>query len=118
MKTVLISKEKLLDKIIKNRNKHQVEFVVAHVNWEKTVMETLRIALRKAENNVEFTTHFNIPEPVEHTDEYDVVISQIEWNEEGQIELDQQDFKRFILDDWEWKNTFDMKTHSILKPSK
>lgn len=106
MKTVLISKDKLLNKMAANRNGHHADFVEAHCGWQEKVIEELEKALKNAKEDIEFITNFNIPEPIDHTDEYDQIIDQIKWNEEEQIKLDYRDFNRFVLDNWDWKDEF------------
>lgn len=106
MKNVFISKEKLLSKIKENRNSHQKQHEDALEGWQEKVIVGLEDFLNKAKSGIEFYTHLDLPEPESYTQDYDDIIAQIEWNEEKVIELDLNDFKKFILDDWNWKNDF------------
>ena len=106
MDTVLISKDKLLVKVKKNRDLHRETFESALKGWEKRVLEELKKAIEDAKKGLEFRTYFNLPQPTDHTPEYDAVIEQIEWSETDQIELDFHQFNQFIRDDWGWKQDF------------
>ncbi len=106
MNIIKISKEKLLDKIIKNRNYHQVQYNDTLEGWQEQVLSELKKAVRDAKKGIRFPTYFNLPKPVDHTNEYDLIINQIEWNEIDQIELDYLDFNKFVLDNWSWKEEF------------
>ena len=106
MQKVIISKEKLLKKIKKNRDTHRETFEEALQGWEKRVYQELSQALSDAKHGRQFRTYFNLPQPEDHTPEYDAVIDQIEWTEEEQIELDFHQFNQFVRDDWGWKADF------------
>ena len=115
MKTVTIEKQKLLKHLKENREKHLKEYVESHDNWEKKVIETLERALFNAKKDAVFKTHFNIPEPQSFIEEYDTVIEQLKWTEDGMIELDLHEFQRFVQDKWDWKNSFDTTKAFYLK---
>lgn len=106
MEHVLIERGKLLIKLRENRENHRRIFEDALEGWKERVLEQLETALEDAKAGRKFITHINLPQPIDHTAEYDNIISQIEWHEEDQIELDLRSFNQFILDDWGWKADF------------
>ncbi len=106
MKSVKISKEKLLEKLKENRTKHLEQYEKALEGWKDQVVDTLQKALGDARADRDFIIYFDLPKPEVHSDEYDAVIDQVEWNEEEQIELALREFNKFIRDDWQWKKDF------------
>ena len=106
MQAVLISKEKLLAKMKENRELHRKQFEEALDGWKTRVTVELERAYVNAQKGLKYETFFNLPRPDDHTEDYDAVIDQVEWNEEEQIELDLHSFNQFIRDDWGWKKDF------------
>ena len=106
MKTVLISKDKLLVKMKENRESHLKQYEEALDGWKEKVINELEKALKNAREFIEFKTFLELPKPTDHTSDYDEIIARVEWNEEKQIALDQHDFNQFVLDDWNWKHEF------------
>ena len=100
MKTVSISKDKLLKKVKENRDLHAKQFKEALDGWHESVIEELEVAVVNARRGIKYKTHFNLPEPFDHTQEYNSLISQIEWNEEAKINISLDDFNKFIMDEW------------------
>lgn len=117
MKQVIISKEKLLQKIKENKNNHRAIFEDALAGWKERVTEELNQALNDAMAGKKFRTYFDLPQPIDHTPEYVTIIEQIEWTEEKQIELDFIQFNQFVLDDWGWKEDFLMNASTYTSPS-
>jgi hypothetical protein len=106
MQEVLISKDKLLTKLKENRETHRAQFKEALEGWKERVLEELEKAVENAKKGLKYETYFSLPRPEDHTEEYNAVIDQVEWNEEEQIELDLHSFNQFIRDDWGWKKDF------------
>lgn len=52
------------------------------------------------------TLSFNLKVPQDHSRSYEVAIQMAEWEVEETIELTQDQFQAFVLDDWEWQQEF------------
>ena len=104
MESVTISKAKLTVKLKENREQHKKEYEEALEGWQVEVVDALKEALKKAKKGEEFKTTFYLPEPQDYTNNYDIIIDQVEWNEEDQIELTLHEFNQYIRDDWSWKD--------------
>lgn len=46
----------------------------------------------------------SLPEPIDRTKDYDRVIAMLEMSVEDEVELEEHDFDRYVLDNWEWKD--------------
>jgi hypothetical protein len=106
---VKVDSAKLLDTLRDNRNKHKTDFAAT---WQG-YLETSKKELRKAVRNVDKTkegegvTIPNLwPVPSSHVDDYDRIIGLIELSQDDQLELDDRDYERYVLDKWDWKEQF------------
>ena len=118
MQSIKVDKDKLLTKMRENRDNHRKVFEEALSGWEQNVLDELKKAVRDAKARKQFRTFFSLPQPEDHTAEYDAAISQVEWEVGGVIDLTQQQFSQFILDDWGWKPDFLGNTASYLNYKK
>lgn len=111
MKETTVNRDKLLETLKKNRAKHAKEYERAMKNWLKRCRASLKHRLGwldrpkfKAERyDLDFS---ELPKPVNYIKAYDQAIAQVEWEEEETIKLTEQDFKMFILDQWNWTEDF------------
>ncbi len=103
MKTVKIKKEELLTKIKKNRNIHEAEYNQAFEGYKKAVINGLEELIANAKAGKELKTSINLPTPHNYTDRYDQIITMLEMSVEDVIEIDNSDFNKYVLDNWEWK---------------
>lgn len=106
MKTIKISKEKLLYELERNRSEHKAIYEEAVEGWEQQVIQGLTEALTKAIDGEEYITDLDLDEPPCHLDQYDNIIARVKWHEDDTIELDHREFNQFILDQWDWQYSF------------
>lgn len=106
MKTVRISKKKLLDKLEQNMNDHKFIYDEAMKGWKCDVITGLAVSLKRAKEGREYVTDLELEEPSCHLDEYKNIIERVNWHEDDYIELDHQEFNQFILDKWIWQYNF------------
>ena len=106
MKVIDVRKDRLLTKLKENRENHRKTFEEALDGWQKKVIDELQKAVRDARAGRKYTTTFYLPQPQDHTAEYDAIIEQVEWEEDETISLDPISFNQFVRDDWGWKTDF------------
>ena len=104
MKNVKVKKDELLKKIKKNRDGHRQLFEKAVAGYREAMLGHLdsMIAAIKKGSKVEHLIH--LPEPGDHTKDYNRVIAMLEMSTEDIIELDARSFGQYVLDDWAWKD--------------
>lgn len=112
MDEIIINKAKLLDKLKENRAHHRALFEDALQGWKNQVIDALNQAIDDALSNKRFTTMINLPQPSDHTSDYDEIIEQVKWHEEDLISLDRVEFRQYILDEWRWSPDFSLSTSS------
>jgi hypothetical protein len=96
-----------LEKVIrKNREAHAKDFEAADLAFrDKLVSEAYSLAdAAKIGKPVHLT--INLPQPKSHLADYDAVLRMLEMTTAETIELDTQDFRRYVMDEWEWSRVF------------
>lgn len=106
LSSVRVSRDELLKKVRENRDGHRVIFEEALEGWHTTVTEALASMLKDARAGKKYTPYFSIPEPQDHTREYDRVIGMLEMSKDEELVLSASDFAMYAQDDFGWKNDF------------
>lgn len=103
MDNVTVTKEALLESLTANRTNHRSEFLAAQQGWKAVILEELERRLADARAGRKVHATFNFPEPQDHTKAYDRVIRMVEMEVNDTIEMAENDFAMYVMDDWEWK---------------
>lgn len=107
MKSVKISKSDLLQKVKANREIHKADYDEALIIFRKVALEKLNALVKAAKSadtpTEKLVTSADLTRPVTYLQEYDRVISMLEFSVDDVIELDVREFDRYVLDNWEWK---------------
>lgn len=106
MKEVTVDVANLLEVIRENREAHREQFEAAIEAWQATVLRHLQRAVDAARAGKEYRTHFVLPQPEDHTDDYDDVIGMLELHTEPTVTLGTREFRQYVTDDWDWKDHF------------
>ncbi len=112
MKKVKVSKSRLIESMTKNRENHRKIFLEALDGWKKKVIEELEKSVADARDGKQFRTSLHLPQPTDHTSDYDTVIAMAEMSVDDDIELDHVEFLRYVRDEWGWKEDF-LSTSSL-----
>ena len=110
MKVTRINRDKLKDKLVENRTKHEAEFKEARAEWRKKVIKRYVKLLKQMEEKQDFTEAQSpcseLPKPQHYLNEYNTAIARLEVEEEEIVELDEQEFEAYWLDKWNWSRGF------------
>lgn len=107
MKNVTITKQKLLDHLVANRDKHVQDYAEAISIYRKVLVEKFESILEKAKAGEDVEHGILLTKPVSYVKDYDEAIALLEWNEETEVVLDRAEFNKYVQDEWGWKQTFD-----------
>jgi len=111
----------LIKKLKENREKHYENFETALVVYRKKVIEVLDVALEAARTGKEYKTYFYLVRPENMLDEYDEVIGMLEMSlgtpSITTIELTQDQYRNYVLDNWSWSKLFAVNTLSYVGSS-
>lgn len=100
--------EDLLAKLKENREKHTREFEELFVKYKGAAKEALLKRVEEVDSWDEpENLCFELEVPENHTRDYDLAISMLEWSTEELTELDARTFRRYVLDEWEWRESFE-----------
>lgn len=116
LNTVLVGKEQLLEQVRENRETHREKFEEAMDGYKRKAIELLEDHIDRIKRNAPERVRVDLPYPIDHTDDYDRIIKQLEWSLDNQIELNEQEFNTYVRDQWGWKEAFS-ETHTMYTSS-
>tara|TARA_Y100000034_G_C6879619_1_gene402807 strand:+ start:22 stop:486 length:465 start_codon:yes stop_codon:yes gene_type:complete len=132
-RTVEVNREKLLETLRENKDKHIREYGEAVRGYKTLAQEKLAallcVAFRCLADNFDLiktkierlnpedesirdtvtllnAMTFSLEVPKDHSKSYEIAIQMAEWEVNETIELTQSQFQCFVLDDWEWTVKF------------
>lgn len=106
MKAITVDKVELIKKLQANRAKHREIFEEALEGYRKAIVAELERRLEAAKANKRVEHYINILQPQDQTKDYDRAIGMLEMSLDGKVELTEQDYMCYVLDDWGWKKQF------------
>ena len=110
--TFKVAKEKILETLRSNKEKHISEFEEATKEYRKAVAETAQKIAERAKNEdipfdrlgIEKLHALNVPFCM--TKQYDNAIVLLETCEDQTLEITGAQFRQLMLDEWDWKLRF------------
>lgn len=115
MDTVKVKRDELLAVIKKNRDKHRAVFNKAQAAYRKRMIEELDSMLADAKAGRHIRRAVRMPEPEDHTRDYDRIILMLEMSIDDVFELNEYEFSQYVMDQWEWAATFASNTLSYVE---
>lgn len=112
MKDVKLERKVLLAKVRANRAAHKKEYDEAMVGYREEVIKVAKAQLAKAMERENVDKYSWPNQPKEYLREYDRVIAMCEASVDDHITLSANDFGRYMMDDWEWSDSFKAGTSS------
>ncbi len=102
---VFIKKEKLSAILVKNRQRHIEIYKETKANFKKKYIEKLNQFLKQARKD-KFTVQIPLSVPECYKTSYDVAFKMVNLSSRDEIELNEEQFKNFVLDKWHWTYSF------------
>jgi len=103
MHEVKVKREELLAKVKNNREAHRELFLKAQEGYRQDMITELDNMLRDARDGKQIRRSVTMPEPQDHTADYDRVIKMLEMCVDPVVELDSMAFDQYVMDNWTWK---------------
>ena len=103
MRTVKITKEEFLQKLRENREQHRAIFEKAQEGYCAFLIKELEQRLEEVRRGLKVDRHIRLDEPMDHTSDYDQMISMAEMHQDSTIELTASEFACYVMDRWAWK---------------
>ncbi len=113
---ITIAKDKLLETVKENREKHRTEYEAAMKGYREQVLAEAHkiVAAGDAGGKVDRTAITKLAEPPSHLKEYDKAIRMLEMSVQENIEISSRKFEELVLDEWEWTRVFKTTTSSYI----
>jgi hypothetical protein len=103
MQNVKVKRLALLEKLQSNRKVHRDIFLKAQEGYRKRVIQELDQMLAEARAGKPIRVVINLPQPQDHTPDYDRVIAMLEMSVEDEVQIMAQEFDMYVMDNWAWK---------------
>ncbi len=103
MDQMRIMRKQLLDALRVNKAEHHATFIQAQTGYRDAVIEELDRMLTDARAGSKIKRHLTMPEPEDHTDDYDRAITMLEMCVDDEIVITSHDFTQYVMDNWGWK---------------
>jgi hypothetical protein len=110
---VEIKKEDLIAKIKEHKKNHIEEFEEAAEIYKKEAAKALN-KMKKDISNGNFDVHFQLRAPENRVDEYDKILTQLEWEQRNVLTLSQYEFNQYVLDEYNWRQQASMSNSFYL----
>jgi len=110
MRTVTVDREAFIEEVSKNRDSHRAVFEEAVVGYRKQITAELERRIRDISKRRRVDHYIRLPEPEDHTDDYDRVLKMAEMSVRDTIDLSEDEFAQYVMDQWQWKHAFTEST--------
>jgi hypothetical protein len=110
MRQVTLEKERLVETLTVNREKHEADFEIVWEAFRKQAMSNAKKivdSLKEAPMGAVINLNVGLQPPVNHSDDYTRAIEMCKWEVEDHVQLDEQEFAQYVQDEWGWKQQFE-----------
>ena len=104
--TSTVNKSKLLETLKKNRESHGKIVEEARKGYIDQARAALSARLAQLEKGEVVSLSFNLSPPSDYTEVYDNSIAMLEWNTQETVELEADEFRQLVRDEWDWSANF------------
>lgn len=106
MSTVVVKKDKLMESLTQNRAAHRAIFDEALEGYRDRAVELLNEHIERISKGKIERVMVVLPQPEDHTDDYDRAILTLEWTVFDEVALTINEFDMYVRDNWRWKEEF------------
>ena len=106
MRTVRVDRDEFLVKVKANRQLHRKVFDGALAGYSIRLTRELERRIHDLRRGRHIDQYIGLPEPEDHTDDYDRVITMAEMSVSDVLDLTEDEFGMYIMDQWRWKQSF------------
>jgi hypothetical protein len=114
LKTVNINKIQLINILKENLKKHAEDLDKVLINYRQEMIIKFQdhLTMFKTANTpkdiMELELNMWPQKPISHIDDYNKALRMAELSVDDVIELDEREFSKFVMDEWAWKQEFEM----------
>ena len=106
MQRVTVEKDQFIEKVQKNRDHHRRVFERALNGYRARMIDELERRIEDLRKGRRVEQYIGLPEPEDHTADYDRVLTMAAMSIHDTVELGQDEFAMYVMDQWRWKQDF------------
>ena len=103
MNEVKVRTSELIAKLLHNRQEHRKLFLAAQKVYRADMIAELDQMLRDAQDGKSIRRTITMPEPQDHTADYDRAITMLGMCVDKTITVQAHEFDQYVMDNWNWK---------------
>lgn len=104
--TIRVETQQLKDILTDNKAKHAESYRLALEGYVDAVKDELTEKLARLNEGKRVEPYSKHREPESHLSDYDDLIGMLSLAMDDMIELDQQEYRQYVNDDWAWKQSW------------
>jgi hypothetical protein len=112
---VTVRKDELLGVLRANRSGHRETFLRAQEGFRQRVIEELERTLEDARQGRQVELSFRLPQPEDHTGDYDREIRMLEMHTGSTVDVASHLFDQIVMDRWGWSERFEATSSRYLR---
>ena len=101
-----VSKTKLLKTLRENLSKHADIVQEAREGYVQKAKEVLEKRLEQIKKGEVVGLQFTLNPPSDHSEVYKNSIAMLEWDTQDVVELEADEFRQLVRDEWDWSDSF------------
>lgn len=117
MNTLKVTVKTLVEKMLVNRQQHLATYEKAVVKHRERAIAALQQQLALAKDGKKFSVTFTLNRPQNFVKEYDTIIGLLRMSEDTIVELTIPEYKKYVEDDWNWRQAFEASNSKYLSAS-
>jgi len=110
MRTVRLDRDEFVATVAANRDQHRAVFEDAVEGYRERWTQELERRLRDVRRGRAINQYFSLPEPEDHTEDYDRILTMARMSVDEVVELSEDEFGMYVMDQWSWKGAFNRTT--------
>jgi len=110
MRTVTVDRDEFLARVRGNRDNHRQVFEEALEGYRNRLATELERRIHDLKRGRQVAQYIGLPEPEDHTDDYDRILAMAEMSIDDTLELTEDEFAMYVMDQWRWKQSFSDST--------
>lgn len=107
------NKAEVLKIVKENRKRHEKNYKAAVKIYQKEIVAEVKKIYDNARKEKRVKCghiYINTTEPEQHLKDYDEVIEMLEMSTGDEIELNRENYRQFIKDEWKWSSSYQSNT--------
>lgn len=106
MHTVEVDRDEFIAVVTANRDGHRAVFEEALEGYRNRLIREFERRLHDLRRGRRVDQAVRLPEPEDHTDDYDRVLRMAAMSVNDTLELSEDEFGQYVMDQWHWKQRF------------